>query len=147
MGGVLSLISLGVTFEDIDGDIEFSIFLVDVLAFTGMMASYLRPIFDILSSEAIHKVVFDGRMDASEFLHGHGVQLKGVLDLQIADIVSRKERAETLDKQLQRLVGFLGRQEITQNRPFYTYIHRLNGLQGALKEHGIKDEDKQRTSE
>lgn len=146
--GILSLIGLGATHENMDGDIELSIFLVDVLAFASNsnMAVYLRPIFNILSSETIQKVVFDGRMDASELLHGYGVQLRGVLDLQIADVVSRKERAETLDKQLHRLVGFLGKQELLQNRNLYMYVHRLNSLQSALKEHGGKNEDQHCTS-
>jgi exonuclease 3'-5' domain-containing protein 1 len=146
--GILSLIGLGVTHENMDGDIELSIFLVDVLAFAhnSDMALYLRPLFEILSSEAIHKVVFDGRMDASELLHGYGVQLRGVLDLQIADVMSRKKRAETLDKQLYRLLGFLGKHELLQNRNLYMYVHRLNSLQGALKEHGHQKVEQHRTS-
>jgi exonuclease 3'-5' domain-containing protein 1 len=97
-GGKLSLLNLGVSQEDDDGDEHLSIFVIDVLAFQKNKAVHLAPIFDILKSEDIFKVVFDGRMDSSELLHGHGVKLNNVLGLQLADVLSREKRGEGAER-------------------------------------------------
>ncbi|PVF93120.1 hypothetical protein CPB86DRAFT_768345 [Serendipita vermifera] len=135
-GGSLSIISLGVI-EPRQGEWCLSIFLIDVLAFHDRGIGFLYPIFFILQSDAIVKVVFDGRMDASEFLHGYGIMLRRVLDLQIADIVSRETRGETQVMQLNRLKSSLPRRELLKNESLLKSVHKLNGLVSALTEHGI----------
>lgn len=134
VGGKLSLLNLGVV--DRDRSSRLQTFLIEVLAFQGSMAQQLNPIFDLLRSEQVFKVVFDGRMDASELLNGHGVQLKNALDLQVADIASR-EQHESVDRRLQRLVGFLPQYEVNRNRALYLQVQRLNGLDYAMIEHGV----------
>ena len=47
-----------------------------------------------LESTTITKYVWDGRCDYSELKHGHGITLKGVVDLQLADVHSEIERQE-----------------------------------------------------
>jgi exonuclease 3'-5' domain-containing protein 1 len=141
-GGILSLLNLGVVHEDDEGDEHLSIFLVDVLSFQGEKAHYLTPIFDMLKSDDVFKIVFDGRMDFSELFHGHGVELRNVLDLQLVDILSREKRGEGLSQQLQRLTVFLPRQEIARNRPLYLGIQKLNNMAWAMQEHGIKNAKK-----
>lgn len=140
VGGKLSLLNLGVVPGE-GGERRPSIFLIDILAFQGPKSHHLVPIFDIMRSETVFKVVFDGRMDASELLHGHGVQLRNVLDLQVADILSREKRGESVQERLGRLVGFLRQEEITQNRSLYLQVQKLNGLKSAMEEHvfGIND--------
>jgi hypothetical protein len=135
-GGKLSLLNLGVVQEEDRGQ-RPSVFLIDILAFQGLNSHHLVPIFDLMSSETVFKVVFDGRMDASELLHGHGVQLKNVLDLQVADILSREKRGEGIEGQLGRLVGFLRQEEITRNRALYLQVQKINGLNSAMQEHGV----------
>jgi exonuclease 3'-5' domain-containing protein 1 len=135
----LAIISLGV-FEPQPDDPEWSlsIFLVDVLAFKGDKAEHIAPIFDMLQSKDIVKVVFDGRMDACEFLHGHNVTLRRVVDLQIADVTSRERRGEDIEMHLERLRSSLPPREIEENGYLFTSVHRLNGLVSALIEHGIE---------
>jgi exonuclease 3'-5' domain-containing protein 1 len=140
VGGKLSLLDVGVVQEE-DSERRLSVFLIDVLAFQGPNSHLLVPIFDIMRSETVFKVVFDGRMDASELLHGHGVQLNNVLDLQVADVLSREKRGESVEGRLQRLVGFLRREEITRNRGLYLQVQKLNGLKWAMEEHGLRCND------
>jgi exonuclease 3'-5' domain-containing protein 1 len=141
VGGKLSLLSLGVVLDK-DGERRLSTFLIDTLAFQGPNSHHLIPIFDILRSEVVFKVVFDGRMDASELLHGHGVHLKNVLDLQVADILSREQRGEGIEKRLRRLAEFLPEDEIRRNRTQYLQVQKLNGLESALEEHGVPSDGK-----
>lgn len=137
VGGKLSLLNLGVVHDTEEGEEHLSIFVIDVLSFQRDRVHYLTPIFDILKSEEVYKIVFDGRMDASELLHGHGVQLKNVLDLQLADILSREKRKEDVDQQMRRFAGFLPKQELTRNRSLYLCVHKLNGMGSAMREYGI----------
>lgn len=134
--GSLCILSLGAIVPNISGQEEFSIFLIDAFSFGVHVSEALEPIFSLLSRQS-SVVVFDGRMDASELYHGHGVRLTDVVDLQVVDIMSREKRQETLDQQLERLLPVLPRWELTQNREQYLTVHKLNGLDGALREHGI----------
>jgi exonuclease 3'-5' domain-containing protein 1 len=142
VGGKLSLLNLGVSHEDDAGDEHLSIFVIDVLAFQNDKEKHLIPIFDILKSENIFKIVFDGRMDSSELLHGHGIKLNNVLDLQLADISSREKRGEGIDRQLQRLEGFLPKYELARNPTMYSSVQRLNGMGSAMREYGIPGANK-----
>jgi len=141
-GGKLSLLNLGVSHEDDGGDEHLSIFVIDVLAFQNDKAKHLIPIFDILKSENIFKIVFDGRMDSSELLHGHGIKLNNVLDLQLADISSREKRGEGIDRQLRRLQGFLPRYELARNPAMYSSVQKLNGMASAAREYDIQGANK-----
>lgn len=108
--GVLSVIS----FHTAEG----ATYLVDVLAFTP---SQLQSLFAVLADDGVTKLVWDGRMDASELLHGHGVQLRGGLDLQVADVAAERRR--------QGIYNSGCRQTTT--------IHRLTGLRAAAQEYGV----------
>ncbi|PVF93123.1 hypothetical protein CPB86DRAFT_790458 [Serendipita vermifera] len=134
----LAIISLGV-FEPQPDDPEWSlsIFLVDILAFKDDKAEHIIPIFDMLQSDTVVKVVFDGRMDACKLLHGHNITLRRTVDLQIVDVTSRERRGEDIEKRLGRLKGTLPSREIEENGYLYRSVHRLNGLAPALMEHGI----------
>ena len=118
-----------------------SVSLIDALAFQGSNPHLLVPFFDIICSETIFKVMFDGRMDASELLHGHGVQLRNVLDLQVADIVSREKRGEDIEKQLKRLEAFLSWRDLKE-RSLYLQVQKLNSLDSAMEEHGVLNDRK-----
>lgn len=73
--GKLSLIQLGV------GD---SIYLVDVIIFSEAVAL----LKEYLEDPNLIKYVWDGRSDYSELRHGHGVTLKGLIDLQLVYLYS-----------------------------------------------------------
>jgi hypothetical protein len=111
-------------------------YLIDGLAFT---IEQLRPLLSILSNEAIHKVVWDGRMDYSELWHGYAIELKGTLDLQIADIVGRQVRGEGVNEQMERLCSgrFIAPSHVRRNKNNYAAVHRISGLKGAAEDFGF----------
>jgi len=128
-GGSLSLISLRTT-----GTESSKTYLIDVISLTN---DELRPLFDIIQSTSPRKVVFDGRMDFSELYHGRGITLHDVLDLQLVDVDSRRQRGEDEDEQLRRLSPYLHRREIFGQRNSYTKVHKLCGLEQCLREHKV----------
>ena len=65
------------------------IYLIDV---ASIPLKHLRPVFDLLASSDVTKVVWDGRMDYSALYHDYGVRMRNVIDLQIVDILSRDSR-------------------------------------------------------
>ncbi|TFK84652.1 hypothetical protein K466DRAFT_665018 [Polyporus arcularius HHB13444] len=85
--GVLSIVSI----SDVDAK---TIFLIDALALPNASHPAFKPLFRLLRSEAVTKLVWDGRADAVELRETYGVELRGVLDLQLAEVGSRKPGAE-----------------------------------------------------
>ncbi|KAJ7098314.1 ribonuclease H-like domain-containing protein [Mycena epipterygia] len=130
--GHLWLISLGTASPG-----SQRIYLFDVLA---IGTEGLKAVFDILASNQIQKVVFDGRMDQSALYHEYGVTMQNVLDLQLADIKSRPQRGEKRGskEQLDRLLRYIPRSEIDANRELYQKVQRLVGLGDAFREHKVK---------
>lgn len=130
--GHLWLISLGTASPG-----SQRIYLFDVLA---IGTEGLKPIFDILASKKIQKVVFDGRMDQSALYHEYGVTMQNVVDLQLADIKSRPRRGEKRGskEQLDRLLRYIPRYEMDAHRGLYQKVQRLAGLGQAVREHKVK---------
>ncbi|KAJ6511841.1 hypothetical protein DFH09DRAFT_886351, partial [Mycena vulgaris] len=91
--GRLSLISLGI--PEVAPQ-QQRVYLINALAL-GTLG--LRPIFDT----QIQKVVFDGRMDQNALFYEHHVAMQNVMDLQLADIKSRRRRGEESTEQIGRL--------------------------------------------
>jgi len=129
-GGTLSLISLRTT-----SPAPCKTFLVDAVSLDD---SALRPLFDLLESYEPSKIVFDGRMDFSELYHGHQVTLRGVLDLQLADITSRSLRGEDEEDRLERLSPYLHRRNVAMQPNSYAHVQRLCGLGACQEEHGVE---------
>jgi len=109
-------------------------FLIDVQEISD---ADLRPFYDVLESQNVTKVMFDGRADFSQLFNGRGVHLKGVLDLQVADVMSRPLRGETITHQLMRLSPFIPNREVASNPENYRMVHRLLGMNLCLEEYGI----------
>ncbi|KAL1729013.1 ribonuclease H-like domain-containing protein [Schizophyllum commune] len=109
-------------------------YLVDVLAFT---TDQLQPLFSLLADSSVTKLVWDGRMDASELLHGHGVQLRGAADLQIADIMARRKRESFYDQKRRLSRGYRGIPASLITEAEFADVHRLNGLRGAAEDYGV----------
>jgi exonuclease 3'-5' domain-containing protein 1 len=137
-GGTLSIISLGVMIKKKPNEPKtLVVFLIDVPALRGRRNRNIKRIIAFLESKAAWKIMFDGRMDASEFFHGFGAELEGVIDLQVADILSRTKRREGIEQQLERFISFVPKWDIKNNRSLYSRLTKLNGLDAALREHGI----------
>ncbi|KAF5345210.1 hypothetical protein D9758_009657 [Tetrapyrgos nigripes] len=128
-GGSLSLISIKDASESTS-----QAYLIDALAFN---AEQLRPIYDLLESDVVTKVMYDGRMDYSALYHEKQVSLKKVIDLQLVDIKSRAIRGEGADRQLERLNPSIRRKELELNQRLYTRVQKLVGLGDCLKEHDV----------
>lgn len=138
-GSSLSIISL----RTIDSE-SSKTYLFDAISITN---DTLRPLFDILQSHSVTKIVFDGRMDFSELYHGRGVDLRNVLDLQLIDVDSRRQRGEDEDEQLGRLSPYLHRREIMGQAGSYSKVHKLCGLEQCLREHKLIDVEEYKSSD
>ncbi|RDX45588.1 hypothetical protein OH76DRAFT_1486238 [Lentinus brumalis] len=127
--GVLSIVSI----SDVDAK---TIFLIDALALPNASHPAFKPLFRLLRSEAVTKLVWDGRADAVELRETYGVELRGVLDLQLAEVGSRKPGAER-----QRLLHCFKtpKGSIKRNPAKYEGIHQVCGMNACLQQRGIKD--------
>ncbi|KAJ6493731.1 ribonuclease H-like domain-containing protein [Mycena vitilis] len=112
-------------------------YIIDVQVI-GKEAS--RPIFVLLESTQVRKAMFDWRMDQSALFHEYGVILQNVVDLQLADIKSRRLRGEGMKEEMSRLCPYLPRNAVkaTSNVTLYRDLRMLAGLGKAVKEHGIE---------
>ena len=126
-GGSLSLIN----FRTIGPETTY---LIDVLSLTK---DALRPVLDIIQSSSPTKIMFDGRMDYTELFHEYGTPIRGVLDLQLADIHSRRQRGENEEDQLRRLSPYLKRGEVAGQPNCYAQVQKLCSLQQCLREHNV----------
>ncbi|KAF7305842.1 3'-5' exonuclease domain-containing protein [Mycena chlorophos] len=97
----------------------------------------LRPIFDLLESNKIQKVVFDGRMDQSALYYECGrVPLRNVVDLQLVALrVQRRGQEPGAKRQLWRLTQFyLPKEVVAEQQNLYRHVHKLPGLARIVEE-------------
>ncbi|KAK7047626.1 hypothetical protein VNI00_006394 [Paramarasmius palmivorus] len=127
-GGTLSIITLHIPSSN-------QTYLIDVLR---LSSADLRPVYHLLESPSVTKIVFDGRMDYSALYHEKAVDMQNVLDMQIADVRSRIVRGEDQEDQFSRLKGFLHWPEIIGQPDSYRKVQRLNGLKACAKEHEVE---------
>jgi exonuclease 3'-5' domain-containing protein 1 len=126
-GGSLSLITLRTTAPS-----PIRTYIIDVVS---LPRTALEPVFDILRSSNICKVLFDGRMDYSALYHDYGVELKNLLDVQLVDIASRQTRDEGQAAQFSRLQKYLPYIDFSLNMEAYQQVHKLSGLNECVEEH------------
>ncbi|KNZ78887.1 hypothetical protein J132_09133 [Termitomyces sp. J132] len=113
-------------------------FLIDTVRLKG---ERLRPIYDILESTSIPKVVYDGRKDFSCLFHDRRVEIRNVIDLQLVDIKSREIRGENDADRLLRLGQVVPKWELARNSHLYRNVHKLCGMNRSAEEHlGLKVE-------
>lgn len=79
-------------------------------------------------------------MDYAELFHGKGIPIRGVLDLQLADIHSRRPRGEDEEDQRRRLSPYFKRGDVYGNPACYRQVHKLCSLEQCLREHEIDSE-------
>ncbi|KZV86319.1 hypothetical protein EXIGLDRAFT_681101, partial [Exidia glandulosa HHB12029] len=124
--GALSVISIGTA-------LARDIFIFDVLS---LSVEDIRPVLDLIANTHTLKIVWDGRMDAIDFRRTYNVRFGRVLDLQIADIVSRPERGVE-DEVMMHSVPW---HPLHPVRYYDTGgVHALVGLKQALESHGVAD--------
>lgn len=134
--GSLGLISLG-------NPISKEIYLIDTVTLTqNNDSTSLKPLFTLLESTTPLKLMYDARMDWSELFHGFECDMDGIVDLQIADVLSRKVRGQGEREREARLYKYFYYGNVRGQPALYKSVQRLNGLKYCLKEHGVRvDED------
>ncbi|KZT25954.1 hypothetical protein NEOLEDRAFT_1113821 [Neolentinus lepideus HHB14362 ss-1] len=132
-GGALSLICLGT----VDAH---AIFVFDVLMLRDNSVN-VNPLLRLLLREEVTKVTWDGRMDFLEIQDTYGVEMTGVLDLQLAEVMSREGvRKEGEKQRIIRLASrYFGFQVIKNNRDLYDGIHIVLGMTNCLKDNKLGD--------
>jgi len=131
--GLLSIICIGTARAE-------HIFVFDTLSLTRSEPA-MAPLLDLLKSERLCKIVWDGRQDFLEILDNYGVRLCGVLDLQLAEVTSRSAvRGEDDRKRLYRLSsGYLSFQLVKKTKKDLNDIHLVIGLQKCLELTWLQD--------
>ncbi len=132
-GGSVTLICVGTPFAEY-------IFLFDVLS--PFLTRYdIDGLLALFQDKGVLKVVWDGRMDFLEIWSTFGVPLRGVLDLQIAEVMSRYQvRGEGDDGRLRRLQQSLHIPASQKWHERYDYLHPVVGLQRCWKECGYAED-------
>lgn len=129
-GGCVTLICVGSPFAE-------HIFLFDLLS--PIISQHdIYPLLQLLCDPSILKVVWDGRMDYLEIFTTYGVALDGVLDLQVAEVVSRSSiRGKGEKDRIARLPkSYLYSRNSEQYRDLYAVI----GLQRCWTDCGYAKE-------
>jgi len=126
--GILSLVCIGTARSE-------NIFIFDTLALTYAEPA-MAPLLNLLKSDQVRKVVWDGRQDFLEIMDNYGVNLGGVLDLQLAEVTSRSAvRGENERKRLLRLSsGYLSYKLVKEKKKELNGIHLVIGLQKCLEQ-------------
>lgn len=133
-GGSLSLICVGTP-------LAHHIYVFDVLC-PALSKKDFEPLWQLFQNPHIIKIVWDGRMDFLELWSSYGIALQGVLDLQVAEVVSRIVlRGEGELERLTRLTyGNFTKQAVWGHVPQYAQLHAVIGLAKCCKESGFGEE-------
>ncbi|KZO93008.1 hypothetical protein CALVIDRAFT_519588 [Calocera viscosa TUFC12733] len=130
--GVLSLVCVGTPYDDV--------YVFDAVTLRRGTAT-MDALLDLLSNKAVIKIMWDGRMDYLEILLTFGIHIDGVLDLQIAEVVSRfAVRGETEDDHIRRLQNsFFGFTLVRSIPHMFKDVHLVIGMQKCLDMLGLGD--------
>ncbi|KAH9915154.1 ribonuclease H-like domain-containing protein [Epithele typhae] len=129
-GGALGLLALG-------NEDASLIYLFDVVALSDPKHPLLAPLLQLLQREDIVKVVWDGRNDILEIFETYNVVVRGVLDLQVAEVVHRQNIPKTHTKSIrvQHTPDYFKKlkSEIEEDPAMLEGIYRLLGLDRCAK--------------
>lgn len=132
--GSVTLICVGTPFAEL-------IFLFDVLS-PIISDRDIYALLSLFSDKNILKVVWDGRMDYLEIYSTFGIALEGVLDLQVAEVMSRSlVRGEGEEARVRRLRNVLQFSNMKKHLERYDGLHAVVGLQRCWKECGYPEDD------
>ncbi|CED84320.1 Ribonuclease H-like domain [Phaffia rhodozyma] len=70
--------------------VHVEVYLIDVIGLHGRF----HLLADILEDPQLIKIVWDGRMDVAQIKHSHGIEIKGVLDFSMVELVKRMKEQE-----------------------------------------------------
>lgn len=141
-GGSVTLICVGTPLAE-------HIFLFDVIS-PFLSRLDIAALLSLFTDKNLLKVVWDGRMDYLELWSTYGIALESVLDLQVAEVVSRRTvRGETDAERIKRLKNSYISSAVVRNRQGLSFegLHAVIGLQRCWKECGFPaDNGKDRKS-
>ncbi|KAK1217810.1 hypothetical protein PQX77_019516 [Marasmius sp. AFHP31] len=143
LGGALSIISIRGVYSTSSSPPKTFLFDLVCLVPPGGPTSLLGPLFDLLSSTTIRKVVYDGRMDFCAIWFGYGATLSNVVDLQVAE-VKRKMSTENVEVRMRHLGRFFSPKatQAPSKREKYIHIHPLTGLGACLMANELAEKPK-----
>lgn len=99
--------------------------------------SALMKVMDLLSNPELLKVMWDGRMDFSEIYHTYQKRIENVLDMQLAEVMSRtRQRQMEADRQ-RRIKAYLRPSLVFPWKDDYEGIHVVVGMKRCLDEQGL----------
>ncbi|KAJ3554005.1 hypothetical protein NM688_g3324 [Phlebia brevispora] len=130
-GGCVTLVCVGTPLAE-------HIFLFDVIS--PHLSRYdIDALLNLFNDRNILKVVWDGRMDYLELWSTYGVSLENVLDLQVAEVVSRGVvRGEGEIQRMKRLQqSYISTQVSDRLGARLDGLHAVIGLQRCWKECGF----------
>lgn len=129
--GCVTLICIGTPLAE-------HIFVFDVIS-PLLQRNDIDVLLNLLSDRSILKVVWDGRMDFLEIWATYGVALENVMDLQVAEVVSRKTvRGEGEADRLRRLQSSFVTTQLANGKGVkLDGLHAVVGLQKCWKECGF----------
>lgn len=129
--GVLSLMCIGTPNAK-------NVFLFYTLALSRDEPA-MAPLINLLESKEKTKIMWDGRQDFLEIFERYGVKLGSVLDLQLAEVVSRSaSRGENERNRLYRLrSGYRSLDGVNISDEQLEGIHIVVGLQKCLLQSGL----------
>ncbi|KAK0472059.1 ribonuclease H-like domain-containing protein [Armillaria novae-zelandiae] len=133
-GGRLSLLTIRAASDD-----SAPTYIFDLLR---LKRWNMRRVFGLLRDASHVKVVFDGRMDYSALWHEYDVAMVGVIDMQLADLHSRRARGETEAKRFGRLAAYLPQNMLKKKSGECRALTRLSGLASCVQEHLRSNESK-----
>lgn len=136
--GVLSLICIGTERAE-------HVFLLDALALKPLV-SRLPLLFELLQDPSKKKLMWDCRNDAFEILSDYGIMLQGVVDLQLAEVLSRSTMRKETDW---HRAGRLKRPHlpipvIKKNPKLFAGVHSLQGMDSCIRETRLTTSGKDR---
>jgi exonuclease 3'-5' domain-containing protein 1 len=97
-----------------------------------------KSLFDLLSSEQMTKVMWDGRSDYVEVRDRYGVGVQSIIDLQIVELVSRFEiRTESPTEHFERVAKRFSHRNAGKHNVVTREIHILSPMQEYAQQHNI----------
>ncbi|KAH7926586.1 hypothetical protein BV22DRAFT_342711 [Leucogyrophana mollusca] len=138
--GVLSLMCIGTARAE-------HIFVFDVIALKPFH-SHLMPLLTLLRNPNVHKIMWDCRNDFLEIAQMYETKLQGVVDLQLAEVESRRTVRGEKEFRREGRLAYGGRRlplRVVQNdKELFRDVHAVQGMDGCLRETGLSTRGKDR---
>ncbi|KAH7915527.1 ribonuclease H-like domain-containing protein [Hygrophoropsis aurantiaca] len=128
--GVLSLMCIGTANAE-------HIFVFDVIALRPFYA-LMVPLLDMLRNPLVHKIMWDCRNDFLEISGVYGIQIEGIIDLQLAEVESRRIFRGEKEWRREGRISAGGRRlpvrVVKDDKDLFKDVHVVQGMDACLRE-------------